>query len=140
MTAQGHCMHGTPLILSVSRDERLLHVRQMVLESAGWHVVTTTDALDALRWAGTKHFDAVVLGHSIPPPERVSLAQKIKIVGPDIPIVMVCVHGDNAFSKEFADARVGSLDGPAVLVNAVRRLISRSGDEFPPDDVPVPIY
>lgn len=122
--SQGHsmAMNNIPLILSISRDERFLHLRQMVLESAGWNVVTTTDAVDALRSLASRNFDVVVLGHSIPPTERVSLAQKIKVIKPDIPIVMVCVHGDNSFSKEFADARVGSLDGPVVLINAIRRL------------------
>jgi|SRR5690348_6443918 DNA-binding NtrC family response regulator len=114
--------NSTPVILSISQDERLAHVRQMVLESEGWQVVTTTDTVDALQWLATGNFDVAVLGHSIPPAERVSLAQKIKVIRPDLPIVMVCVQGDNAFSKQFADERVGSLDGPVALIDVIRRL------------------
>ena len=119
------------LILSISQDERLLRSRQMVLESVGWQVVTTTDVVDALRWLGERNFDVVVIGHSIPSAERVSLAQKMKIIRPDVPIVMVCIQGDNAFSKEFADARVGSLDGPLVLINAIRRLTRQQKRQSP---------
>lgn len=118
--------NSTPLILSVSRDERLLHSRQMVLESAGWHVVTTMDTMDALRWLAEQDFHVVVMGHSIPAAERVSLAQKMKLIKPDVPIVMICIQGDDAFRREFADARVGSLDGPVVLINAIRRLTQRA--------------
>jgi DNA-binding NtrC family response regulator len=114
--------NSVPIILSVSRDERLLRSRQMVLESVGWQVVTTTVVVDALRWLAERDFDVVVLGHSIPAAERVSLAQKMKIIRPAVPIVMMCIQGDDSFSKEFADARVGSLDGPLVLINAIRRL------------------
>lgn len=113
------------LILSVSWDERLLRTRQMVLESVGWQVVTTTDTVDALRWLGEQNFDVVVMGHSIPYAERVPLMQKMKIVKPDVPIVMMCIQGDNAFRREVADARVGSLDGPVVLINAIRRVTQR---------------
>ncbi len=114
------------LILSVSRDERLLRSRQMVLESAGWQVVTTTDTMDALRWLAEQDFHVVVMGHSIPAAERVSLAQKMKILKSHVPIVMVCIEGDNAFRTEVADARVGSLDGPVVLINAIRRVTQRA--------------
>lgn len=118
--------NSATVILSVSRDERLLRTRQLVLESAGWQVETTTDDMDALRWLGERNFHVVVIGHSIPYAERVCLAQKIKIIRPDVPIVMMCMQGDNAFSKEFADARVGSLDGPAMLINAIRRVTARA--------------
>jgi len=114
--------NSAPTILSVSGNETLLRSWQMVLESVGWHVVTTTHAVEALFYLTEQGFDAVVLGHSIPPPERISLAGKMKRIRPNVPIVMVCRQGDNAFSKEFADARVGSLDGPVVLIDAIRRV------------------
>jgi DNA-binding response OmpR family regulator len=113
---------SAPLILSVSRDGRLLRLRQMVLESAGWRVVTMTDCEGAITSLKDQNFDAVVLGHSIPPAERISLAQRMKAIRSNVPIVMVCVHGDNTFSTKIADARVGSLDGPIVLINAIRRV------------------
>ena len=90
----------------------------MVLESVGWHVVTTNHAVEALLWLAERGFDAVVLGHSISPPERISLARSIKTIKPDVP---------------------GSLDGPVVLINAIRRVTRRSGDEMPPDDMRVQV-
>ena len=126
--------NSAPTILSVSGNETLLRSRQMVLESVGWHVVTTTHGVEALLWLAERGFDAVVLGHSIPSPERVSLAQKMKAIRPNVPIVMICVHGDNTFSTKVADARVGSLDGPVVLINAIRRLTKRGEQETPQDE------
>ncbi len=126
--------NSAPTILSVRGNETLLRSRQMVLESVGWHVVTTTHGVEALLWLAERDFGAVVLGHSIPPAERISLAQKMKDMRPNLPIVMVCVHGDNAFSNKVADARVGSLDGPIVLINAIRRLTQRDEQETPQDE------
>jgi len=131
--------NSAPTILSVSGNETLLRSRQMVLESVGWHVVTTNHTVEALLWLAEREFDAVVLGHSISPPERISLARSIKTIKPDVPVVMVCVQGDNVFKNEYADARVGSLDGPVVLINAIRRVTRRSGDEMPPDDTRVQV-
>jgi DNA-binding NtrC family response regulator len=110
------------IILSISRDERLLRTRQMVLESAGWQVVPAMETDEALRRFQEQGFDVVVLGHSIPSSERIWLAQTMKSIRSNVPIVMVCIQGDNTFSTKFADARVGSLDGPVVLINAIRRL------------------
>jgi DNA-binding NtrC family response regulator len=121
---------STPHILSVSRDEKLLHSRQLVLESAGWHVVGIMDTDEALRRLAEQGFDAVVLGHSIPSAERMLLAQKMKVVRPDVPIVMMCIQGDNTFSTKIADARVGSLDGPVVPINAIRRVTGKTEKEM----------
>ena len=128
--------NSAPTILSVSGNETLLRSRQMVLESVGWHVVTTTHAVEGLLWLANRDFDAIVLGHSIPPPERISLAQKMKAIRPNVPIVMVCLHGDNAFSSKVADARVGSLDGPVVLINAIRRVTQRADEDRLQGDAP----
>lgn len=117
------------LILSVSRDERLLRTREMVLESAGWQVVPAMETDEALRRFQEQDFDVVVLGHSIPSSERIWLAQTMKSIRSNVPIVMVCIQGDNTFSTKFADARVGSLDGPVVLINAIRRLTARANNK-----------
>jgi DNA-binding NtrC family response regulator len=98
----------------------------MVLESAGWQVVPAMETDEALRRFQEHGFDVVVLGHSIPSSERICLAQTMKSIRSNVPIVMVCIQGDNTFSTKFADARVGSLDGPVVLINAIRRLTERA--------------
>jgi Repeat of unknown function (DUF5648) len=75
-----------------------------------------------------------VLGHSIPPPERISLAEKMKRIRPNVPIVMVCRQGDNAFSKEFADVIAGrdtleggyeKLTGQSAAFGPFSRLLGR---------------
>ena len=116
---------NSTLILSIGGNERLLLTRNLVLESEGWSVVATTKHDDAMGLFSRQDFDAVVLGHSIPAKERTQLAQQMKSLRADIPVIMVCVQGDSAFSSKIADARVGSLDGPGVLIGAVRRLVDR---------------
>lgn len=61
-------------VLSISYDESLLLTRKLLLENAGFVVTSAlgfTEAVRACQQAGTA--DLVIIGHTIPHPEKVIL-------------------------------------------------------------------
>jgi DNA-binding NtrC family response regulator len=116
-------------ILSTSRNVAVLRTRNLVLQSAGYEVVTTRDSDEFIRLLADEPFDAVVLGDSIDLGARIQLAGKCRQCKPHTPVI--------AFFKTPAEAQqllpythslIGSLDGPERLIDAVRAAV---GDENP---------
>jgi CheY-like chemotaxis protein len=114
-----------PLILSTGSDEVLLLTRTMLLERAGYRVVTcfARDALRKLREAKGEIAGAV-LGQSINVEERIELAREMRQIAPDLAIVLVHLPGDR-FDASICDAVVETLSAPESLVRAVQRALKR---------------
>jgi|SRR5579871_4432543 len=73
-------------ILSVSYDQALLHTRRLILEAAGYSVVSAfgfTESLDQCKHGG---FDLFILGHSIPNSDKEALIKEFRASCP-APIV-----------------------------------------------------
>lgn len=113
-------------ILSVSRNERVLATRNMVLEAQGWQVATTMDDNAALGLLRRQAFAAVVLGDSIPAAERLALAQAMKALKPGVPIVMLYRTGDGTNYSKSAEHFVNSLDNPSTLIGCVRQCLEKA--------------
>jgi DNA-binding response OmpR family regulator len=67
-------------ILSISYNPSLLLTRQLLLEQAGFEVVSTSELSQALEACETSDspFDLVILGHSIPPEEKRKFVAHLK--------------------------------------------------------------
>ena len=77
------------LILSVGLDQMLLDTRALVLQSAGYIVVTAFSIKEAAVRFQDGDFDLVLLCRSIPAEERESLTIWIRASGSRIPVVSV---------------------------------------------------
>ena len=56
-------LHDKPVILCVDDEENPLILRRLVLERAGYDVVTACSATQALGVLGTRHVDLVLSDH-----------------------------------------------------------------------------
>lgn len=112
------------LILSVSRHLTVLQLRNAVLQQAGYSVLTTRDPGEAVALLNAHAVDAVVIGDSIPASERHALAKKLRSTR-DVPLVMIYRHGEDSPLNGLANAYVGSLDPPDLLVSALQQLVPR---------------
>lgn len=63
---QPHTRHPVTRILSVSYNDLLLRMRQMILENEGYIVVSAHGLEHALAQCKEGSFDLFILGHSIP--------------------------------------------------------------------------
>lgn len=75
-------------VLSTSRDSAVLTTRNLLIQSAGYDVLTTRDPETFLRLVHEENFDAVVIGDSIPLDARADLARRVRFEKPDLPIVV----------------------------------------------------
>jgi hypothetical protein len=124
MPAATHRTH----ILNIAYDESLMHSRERVLTSAGYSVVSVNLKQDALKHVLSTKFSLVLIGHSVPAPERDDLIVLIRACDPFVSIAFVAPITDNQ-SCASADMTISSR--PADLLKGV---IDATRGPWPVDD------
>ena len=109
-------------ILSISYDESLLITRQMLLEQAGYEVLSALGFTEALKHCHGERFSLVILGHSLPRSDKESLVAAIK-TDCNAPILSLRRHGDPPVRG--ADHSIEAIEGPAALLAAVAKALKR---------------
>jgi DNA-binding NtrC family response regulator len=117
-----------PVILCVDDEDNPLVLRKLVLEKAGYEVVTAHSADEALRVMDTQSIDLVVSDHLMPRVTGVELAQAVKARHLKTPIILISGVNDIPTDADFADAFLSKVEGPdklckevASVLNAARR-------------------
>ena len=80
------------LVLSIGFDLALLDIRNQVLQSAGYIVVSAMSAEEAIHLFRDGDFDLVILCHSLPREHCERLTHFIRNSGSRIPVA--CVSGE----------------------------------------------
>jgi DNA-binding NtrC family response regulator len=109
-------------ILCLSFDEIVSASRRSALEEAGYAVIATTQAADALELLSSVAFDLMIVGHRFSAADKHKLAAEARDKG--IPVLLIC--GASADVDVPADARVYALEGIAGMVATVAKLLSRT--------------
>jgi DNA-binding NtrC family response regulator len=104
-----------------------LVTRNQVFSQAGFDVTSTMDAREATDLCQREHFDAAVLGDSIPVTARLQLAAILRYHCPDLPVVLMTRPGDECRGDGYYC--INSLDGPAALIEMVERAIAESEEK-----------
>ena len=105
-------------VLSVGSGSKLLWLRHAVLESAGFDVFSTQVESEALARIRRGDCAVVLLGHSLSSAVRKNLAQATRKSCPRARIIEITNR--KMEKPEFADTFVYGLDGPEVLIEALR--------------------
>ena len=79
---------GHPCILCVDDSQEILLICQTVLEADGYQVFTAASAAAALELLRTHPIDAVVIDNVMPGMSGIALAQEIKRVSSDVPVIL----------------------------------------------------
>ena len=105
-------------ILTISRNEPLQTMRTLVLEQAGYHVLTALNDKDALGLVEAPNsFSLVLLCHSVPEASRVFLVKEIKAQNPRLPILMLYNGYESTGAK--VDGSIHNLDSAESLVEMI---------------------
>jgi CheY-like chemotaxis protein len=80
------------LVLCVDDETIGLAVRRMLLERAGYRVLTALDGPAGLDLFARESVDVVVLDYSMPGMHGGQVAQRMRQVKPDIPILMLSAY------------------------------------------------
>jgi two-component system, chemotaxis family, chemotaxis protein CheY len=79
-----------------------------VLEECGFRVIAKNDPVEALALCPRTHFDVALLDYEMPRMSGSSLAQEIKYLKPDVPVVMISGRPALPSSElAFVDAHFG---------------------------------
>jgi DNA-binding NtrC family response regulator len=107
-------------ILSISYDEPLLATRQMILQNAGYGVVSALGFTEAIDKSKGQKFDLAIMGHSIPMTDKTVMAKTIK-QDCHCPIVSIRRHGYEPMPE--SDYSIDAIDGPEALLVTIRQVL-----------------
>ncbi len=111
-------------ILSISNNVALLITRNDALAVAGYSVSSPRHPEDAPLLFRQEHFDAVLIGDSVPPPVRKHIIDALHQQNPNVPIIYV--YADPRRDKEpHADMCVDVTRDPEGLLKALYTAMRR---------------
>jgi CheY-like chemotaxis protein len=124
---------GTPrcaAILCVDDSQTMLIICQTMLEASGYKVHTADNGKAALQILETHPIDLVIVDNRMPGMSGTEVAQEIKQLRRNLPVLMFSDSGGEPTSSESVDLFVNKMSGPRALCEAVSSLLSRfSGRE-----------
>jgi CheY-like chemotaxis protein len=112
------------ILLCVDDDPSTLDVRQQLLELAGFQVIATTNAKEALELFRTQEVDAAILDYQMPGMNGGELAEAMKQIRPGIPVMIVSALPwlpDDA--PRCIDAFVSKGDPNSALMDKIAHLV-----------------
>ena len=112
-----------PKILSIDDNLSLNSMRQMVLSVSGFDCDLAGTAQQALAMVLTCHYDAILLDYYLPGTTGTQVANTIKTLRPEVPIIVVT--GEEIFEQSDAvHSYVVKGEGPEVLLGRLRSVMS----------------
>jgi DNA-binding NtrC family response regulator len=113
-------------ILCVDDDEPALKIRKMVLEMAGYLVLTAVDAQSAMQLFTNSSVDVVLSDHLLRGTTGTQLAAEMKRLKPTVPIVIMSGMVEKPEGMEHADLFICKGDAPTVWLKKISDLLKQS--------------
>jgi len=119
-----------PTILCVDDEVNVLTGREFLLRQHGYDVVISTSGLESLDLLESLEFDAVILDYRMPEMMGDTVAQLMKQLRPDVPIMMLSAHDCvPASALRSADTFLSKSVPPDQFVEAVHDMVA-DGEPF----------
>jgi CheY-like chemotaxis protein len=116
-----------PLILCVDDEAVGLSIRKILLERAGYRVLTAADGASGLELFATHPVDAVVLDYAMPGMHGGQVAQRMRQTKPKVPILLLSAYLDlSAEVTSLADVYMTKGEGAPALLDKLGNLLSPS--------------
>jgi CheY-like chemotaxis protein len=116
------------LLLCVDDRAASLEVRRLILEREGYDVLTANDGSAGLELFAARSVDLVVLDYHMPEPNGAVVAQKMRALKPDVPLIMLSAYFEApSDAARFIDAYVTKGQNPRVLLEQINHLIKSKG-------------
>ena len=114
-----------PVILCVDDDAAALTVRALVLSSAGYEVISASNANEALAILTTHPIDLVITDHLLGRGTGAELAAHIKRHKPHVLIALLSGLSEPPEGAEYADVYLLKGTGVPEFLAAVRKLLAQ---------------
>jgi CheY-like chemotaxis protein len=115
----------THLILCVDDEVVGLRVRKILLERAGYQVLTAADGYSGLELFATQPVDAVVLDYAMPGMHGGEVAKKMRQTKPHVPILLLSAYvGLPEEVSSLVDVYMTKGEGAPALLEKLGNLLS----------------
>lgn len=112
------------MILCIDDEELGLRVRRMVLERAGYRVLTATDGRAGVGIFSGESVQAVVLDYFMPRMNGGEVAKEMRSLRPDVPIILLSAYINlPAEVIGMVDVTILKGEGPETLLSKLRDLL-----------------
>ncbi len=115
-------------VLCIDDDPRVLTLHGMVLESAGYAVLSAASAQAGLELFASCHADAVLLDYGMPEMNGGEVAATMKAMKPEIPVVMLSALPSLPADARSVDTFVTKGGSPEVWLDVLAALLDHRPD------------
>jgi CheY-like chemotaxis protein len=112
------------VILCVDDEKNPLTLRKLVLERAGYLVLTASSAEEAMRLLAVNQVDLVVSDYLMPGVVGTELAKQIKKKHPQIPFILLSGVNDIPDDASCAGLFISKVEGPATMCTKIAAILS----------------
>jgi len=114
------------IILCVDDEENPLTLRKLVLQKAGYEVVTASSANQALQILSSRKVDLVLSDLLMPGKTGTDLAREIKSSMPDLPVVLISGVNEIPPEASYADMFLSKVEGPVAMCEKIASVLEES--------------
>lgn len=118
------------VILCVDDEPNALTLRKLVLQKAGYDVVTAGSAMQALEVLATRRVDLVLSDQLMPGQTGTELARQIKNKWPSLPVILLSGVNEIPPDADIADMFLSKVEGPINLCRSVNEVLTRPREEI----------
>lgn len=112
-----------PLILCVDDEPIALKLRKLVLERAGYAVLTAACPKDALELFQSNRVDLVLADHLMVGGTGTHLSHQMKQQRPEVPVAILSGVVEEPEGMGYADCFISKTDGPTEMLTAIAVLL-----------------
>jgi CheY-like chemotaxis protein len=112
------------VILCVDDEPNALILRQLVLQKAGYEVITARSGKQALELAGLHDIDLVLSDQLMPGMTGTQMAREMRALSPKVRIVLISGVNEMPADADVADAFLSKVEGPDALCRTIASTIS----------------
>src|SRR5512142_2458801 len=113
-------------ILCVDDEETPLILRKILLQKAGYEVITARTAEEALGIASSNAVDLVLSDYLMPGTSGTELAHQFKRGHPDLPVVLLSGVNEIPSDAGVADGFLSKVEGPERLCQQIAAMLGQS--------------
>jgi CheY-like chemotaxis protein len=120
---QGQLTELKTVILCVDDEPNSLVLRKLVLQKAGYEVVTASSAVLAMDVLASREVDLVLSDQLMPGQTGTELARQIKTKWPSLPVILISGVNEIPTDADIADLFMSKVEGPVIMCQKINDVL-----------------